>query len=90
MLLLLVKMGRPTIPLDSVRYSKLHYPTIYDKHLENVRKMQENAQNMDAVNKEKFTSLLIQISQYVLFITIELDSFLFISYKQIITACIIT
>ena len=25
------KMGRPKIPMDSVRYSEQHYPTMYDK-----------------------------------------------------------
>ena len=52
-------MGRPKIPLDSVRYSEPHYPTMYEKPSECVSLMQGNAQNMDTINVEEFTSVFI-------------------------------
>ena len=37
------KMGRPKIPVDSVRYSEQHYPTMYDKPSECVYCSKPNA-----------------------------------------------
>ena len=56
------KMGRPKIPLDSVRYSEPHYPTMYEKPSECIYCSKPNArnvQNMDAINVEEFASVFI-------------------------------